>query len=135
MKKQTNQSKEDLKFPDFALMPAPAKREKQLWLPVTTDFSKIQVDMLLIILLRLSHPAPVFSRFLSFHNKVGPLFSDLQFFLHDKHKARNINISNLRRISEILRNPHSLANEMYFVLTKLTVLAHPNRGYYKFYSI
>lgn len=92
----------DLKFVDFTLMMAPVKKEKRLWLPVTT-FPKKMCHCSLM-----DEPSSTqFSGgFLSVHNKEGLLFSDQHIFLHDKHKARNFNTFNsqkdLKRLREML---------------------------------
>ena len=84
-----------LQFVDFALMPGSARKEKHFRLP--DDFSYIDVN----ILLRTSHRTSGFPAV--FHNMSGPLFGDLQTFLHDESEARNLNISALRgRIRRIL---------------------------------
>ena len=78
----------DLQDVDFALMPGPARKQKQFRLP--DDFSNIDIT----ILSRTSHPVSGFPAV--FHNTDGPLFGDLQIFLHDDSAARNFNISALR---------------------------------------
>ena len=70
----------DLQDVDFALMPGPARKQKQFRLP--NDFSNIDIT----ILSRTSHPASGFPAV--FHNTDGPLFGD--------SAARNFNISALR---------------------------------------
>ena len=62
----------DLQDVDFALMPGPARKQKQFQLP--EDFS----NMFITILSRTSHPGSGFSAV--FHNTDGPLFGDLQIF-------------------------------------------------------
>lgn len=63
----------DLQDVDFALMPGPARKQKQFRLP--NDFSNIDIT----ILSRTSHPASGFPAV--FHNTDGPLFvGDLQIF-------------------------------------------------------
>ena len=63
----------DLQDVDFALMPGPARKQKQFRLP--NDFSNIDIT----ILSRTSHPASGFPAV--FHNTDGPLFvDDLQIF-------------------------------------------------------
>ena len=78
----------DLREVDFAVMPGPARKQKQFRLP--GDFFNIDVT----ILSRTSHPASGFPAI--FHNTDRPLSGDLQFFLHDDSAARNFNISALR---------------------------------------
>ena len=62
----------DLQEVDFALMPGPARKQKQFRLP--DDFSNIDVT----ILFRTSHPAAGFPAI--FHNTDRPLSGDLQIF-------------------------------------------------------
>ena len=78
----------DLQDVDFALMPGPARKQKQF--RFFDDFFNIDIT----ILSRTSHAASGFPAL--FHNTDGPLFGDPEIFLQDDNAAQNFNISALR---------------------------------------
>ena len=78
----------DFQFIDFALMAGLVRKEMQFRLP--DNFSNIDVTKLSWT----SHPTSGFS--IVFHKTDGPLFGNWQNVLHNKGKARSINIAYLR---------------------------------------
>ena len=70
-------------------MPGPARKQKQFRLP--DDFFKIDIT----ILSRTSYPASGFPAV--FHNTDGPLFGDLQIFLHDDKRSKKFQHFRLQR--------------------------------------